>query len=123
MISGKRHYVKGVEFQILMKEYMKLLGSGNLNDFFPMMRWVDFQGIKKKMVKVMNKMDSFFQKLLDEHRRNRSTSAGNHNQRNMTLIDVILDLQEREPEFYTHETMKGVVLVRKFYVIIHNNDS
>jgi cytochrome P450 len=112
MISGKRYYgedavaLEGKEFQILMNEYIELLGSGNLNDFFPILKWIDFQGKKKKMVKLMKKMDCFLQKLLDEKRRNWS-----NDQRNMTLIDVMLDLQQKEPEFYTHEIVKGVILV------------
>jgi hypothetical protein len=113
VISGKRYYgedavaLEGKEFQILMKEYVELLGSGDLNDFFPILKWIDFQGKKKKMVKLMKKMDCFLQKLLDEKRRNWS-----NDQRNMTLIDVLLDLQQKEPEFYTHEIVKGVILVR-----------
>ncbi|KAI5387942.1 hypothetical protein KIW84_073870 [Lathyrus oleraceus] len=113
VISGKRYYgedddaaLEGKEFQILMNEYIELLGSGNLNDFFAILEWIDFQGKKKKMVKLMKKMDSFLQKLVDEKRRNWS-----NDQRNMTLIDVMLDLQQKEPEFYTEEIVKGVVLV------------
>ncbi|CAK8576954.1 unnamed protein product [Lathyrus sativus] len=112
VISGKRYYgeddvaLGGKEFQILMNEYIELLGSGNLNDFFAILEWIDFQGKKKKMVKLMKKMDSFLQKLVDEKRRNWS-----NDQRNMTLIDVMLDLQQKEPEFYTEEIVKGVILV------------
>ncbi|XP_004505637.1 cytochrome P450 81Q32-like [Cicer arietinum] len=114
VITGKRYYGKdvvaleGKEFQTLMKEFLELLGSGNLNDFFPILKWIDFQGKKKKMVKLMKKMDSFLQKLVDEKQRNR-----NHDQTttSMTLIDVMLDLQQKEPEFYTNEVMKGVVLI------------
>ena len=112
VISGKRYYgedavaIEGKEFQNLMNEYVELLGSGNLNDCFPILRWIDFQGKKEKMMNLMKKMDAFLQKLLDEKRRNWS-----NDQKNMTLIDVMLDLQQKEPEFYTHEIVKGVVLV------------
>ncbi|KAI5387944.1 cytochrome P450 81Q32 [Lathyrus oleraceus] len=113
VISGKRYYgeddddaLEGKEFQVLINEYIELLGSGSLNDYFPILKWIDFQGMKKKMVKFMKKMDSFLQKLVDEKRRNWSNE-----QRNMTLIDVMLDLQQKEPEFYTEEIVKGVILV------------
>jgi len=112
VISGKRYYgedavaLEGKEFQILMNEYVELLGTGNLNDCFPILKWIDFQGKKEKMIKLMKKMDTFLQKLLDEKRRNWSNE-----QKNMTLIDVMLDLQQKEPEFYSHEIVKGVVLV------------
>ncbi|RDX77553.1 Isoflavone 2'-hydroxylase, partial [Mucuna pruriens] len=114
MISGKRYYGKhavareGKEFQFLMKELAELNGSGNLNDFIPMLRWIDFQGIEKRMVSVMKKMDRFLQKLVDEHRENMSAV---NEPRNVTLIDVMLDLQQKEPEFYTNQTIKGVILV------------
>lgn len=117
IISGKRYYGKdvvareGKEFQMLMKDFAEMQESGNLNDFFPILQWIDFQGLEKKMVRVMNKMDNFLQKLLDEHIRNRSRGAVN-DPKHMTLIDVMLDLQQMEPEFYTHETVKGVILVR-----------
>ncbi|XP_058730336.1 cytochrome P450 81Q32-like [Vicia villosa] len=112
VISGKRYYgegdgvaLGGKEFQILLNEYIELLGSGNLNDYFSILKWIDFQGNKKKMVKLMKKMDTFLQKLVDEKRRNWSNE-----ERNMTLIDVMLDLQQKEPEFYTEEIVKGVIL-------------
>ncbi|XP_058750922.1 cytochrome P450 81Q32-like [Vicia villosa] len=113
VISGKRYYgegdgvaLGGKEFQILLNEYIELLGSGNLNDYFSLLKWIDFQGNKKKMVKLMKKMDTFLQKLVDEKRRDWSNE-----ERNMTLIDVMLDLQQKEPEFYTEEIVKGVILV------------
>ena len=115
MISGKRYYGKDVteeakEFQSLMKEFVALQGSGNLNDFFPLMQWIDFKGLEKRMVKMMTKMDRFLQKLLDEHRRNKMCEITNQH-RKMTMIQVMLDLQATEPEFYTDETVKGVILV------------
>jgi hypothetical protein len=70
MISGKRYYgedavaLEGKKFQILMKEYVELLGSGDLNDFFPILKWIDFQGKKRKMMKLMKKMDCFLQNYL-----------------------------------------------------------
>ena len=119
MISRKRYYGKhavaegGKEFQVLMREFTELEGNANLNDFFPVLRWVNFQGLEKRMVESMRNLDRFLQKLLDKHRRNRSSSAGDHNQRSMTSIDVMLHLRETEPEFSTDENMKGVILVSK----------
>ncbi|KAL1324564.1 cytochrome P450 81E8 [Arachis ipaensis] len=113
MISGKRYYGKdideeGKEFQILMKEFTALQASC-LNDFIPIPEWIDFQGMKKKMVNLMKRVDSFLQKLLDEIQRNRSIRSDNNNGK-LNLIEVMLDLQDKEPELYTYETMKGVIL-------------
>ena len=118
-IAGKRYYGKEVvdqeakQFQIIMREVTELQGSSNLNDFLPVLQWVDFQGLEKRMVILKKKMDRFFQNLVDEHKRMRgSASSQSVNEvKKMTLIDVMLSLQEMEPEFYTDEVVKSVILV------------
>ncbi|MED6179928.1 hypothetical protein PIB30_005386 [Stylosanthes scabra] len=117
MISGKRYYGNdidedGKEFQTLMREFTAIQG-GNINDFIPILKLIDFQGIEKKMVKLMKRLDGFFQKLIDEHRRNGSVNSDEVKMKKnmkLNLIDVMLELQEKEPEFYTDETVKGVIL-------------
>ncbi|KAI4337020.1 hypothetical protein L6164_015482 [Bauhinia variegata] len=113
VISGKRYYGKDVvvqeakNFQILMKEFAELLGSGNINDFFPLLQWFDFGGVEKRMVKLMSNMDSFLQNLLNEHR---SVRASNRRDTEMTLIDIMLSLQEKDREFYTDQNIQGLIL-------------
>ncbi|CDP01255.1 unnamed protein product [Coffea canephora] len=61
-------------------------------------------------------MDNFFQKLVDEGRKIRSETvqAGkSNNERMTTLIDVMLSLQETEPEYDDSDVViKSVILVR-----------
>ncbi|KAF2324317.1 hypothetical protein GH714_012346 [Hevea brasiliensis] len=123
MIAGKRYYGKAVmdqEGELLqdtIKEMEALRGSSNLNDYFPVLQWVDYQGVEKRMLRLKKKMDKFLQALIEEHRKARSDSYSSENlsdaskqKRNMTLIDVMLSLKETEPEFYTDQTIKGVIL-------------
>ncbi|KAF2324315.1 hypothetical protein GH714_012317 [Hevea brasiliensis] len=123
MIAGKRYYGKAVmdqEGELLqdtIKEMEALRGSSNLNDYFPVLQWVDYQGVEKRMLRLKKKMDKFLQALIEEHRKARSDSYSSENlsdaskqKRNMTLIDVMLSVKETEPEFYTDQTIKGVIL-------------
>lgn len=123
MIAGKRYYGKEVvdeearQFHNIIKEMEALRGSSNMNDFFPVLQWIDFQGLEKRMMGLKKKMDKFLQDLIEEHQKVRSQSSqstkitGLGNQkRNMTLIDVMLSLKETEPEFYTDQTIKGVIM-------------
>ncbi|KDP41667.1 hypothetical protein JCGZ_16074 [Jatropha curcas] len=123
MIAGKRYYGKNVmdqggEFlQDIIKEMEALRGSSNLNDYFPVLQWVDYQGVEKRMQKLMKKMDNFLQQLIDEHMKTRgdsfppvNLSAASNQKKHTTLIDVMLSLKETEPEFYTDQTIKGVIL-------------
>ncbi|XP_050218836.1 cytochrome P450 81Q32-like isoform X1 [Mercurialis annua] len=125
MIAGKCYYGKNVIdqdgelLQEILKETEALRGSSNLYDYFPVLRWVDYQGVEKKMLRLKKKMDSFLQDLIEEHRRARAETESSatlnlhkaSNQKlDMTLIDVMLSLKETEPEFYTDQTIKGVIL-------------
>lgn len=120
MIAGKRYYGKDVvdhearEFQNIIREVIELHGNAYLNDFVPVLQWVDFQGIEKRMIRAKEKMDVFFQSLLDEHRR---TANGTH--RKMTLIDVMLSSRATESNL-DDETIKGIIMVGscKLYTLI-----
>ncbi|PON48889.1 Cytochrome P [Parasponia andersonii] len=115
----------------MTKEMLEVHGNSNVNDFLPVLRWVDFGGVEKRMMRLMNKMDKFFQNLVDGHRsatnntstrtsggseENDSTSGGgseendNKGRKTFTLIDSMLALQTTDPEFYTDETLKAVML-------------
>ncbi|XP_057975354.1 cytochrome P450 81Q32-like [Malania oleifera] len=125
-ITGKRYFGRDVadieearEFQRIFKEYTVLHGNSMLGDYLPIMRWFDFKGVEKGMKRAMKKMDAFFVSLIEEQRRVRSKSgassnddaAGGHGmKKKRTLIDEMLQLQEVEPELYTDQIIKGIVL-------------
>ncbi|KAE8659146.1 Cytochrome P450 81E8 [Hibiscus syriacus] len=124
MIAGKRYYGKDAvdkeaeEFRDIMRGIVEINGTTNLNDFLPFLRWVDFQGLERKMKNFSKKLDKFLQSLLQEHKRMRDHSTdrslGSSNAVNKgtktTLIDVMLTLQQTEPDFYTDGTIKAVIL-------------
>lgn len=128
MIAGKRYYGKDAvehkakEFQNIMREVTELLSS-NLNDFVPVLKWVDFQGVETRMIKLRKKMDGFFQSLVDEHRSmataTASSGSSNRTERKMTLIDVMLSSQQTESNFFDDETIKGVILVGSCHAYSH----
>ncbi|XVE70156.1 hypothetical protein DITRI_Ditri10aG0049400 [Diplodiscus trichospermus] len=124
MIAGKRYYGKEVmdkaakEFRDIMRELTEIHGSTNLNDFLPVLQLIDFQGVEKRMKGLTKKTDKFIQSLIEEHKRMREDSTdqslgapdASNKGRKATLIDVLLSLQQAEPEFYTDETIKGLIL-------------
>lgn len=112
MISGKRYYgedcdVSDVEeakgFRDLIKEVISVGGSSNPGEFVGIFRWLDFGDYEKRLKRVGSRFDTFLQGLVDEHRRKKKN--GN------TMIDHLLKLQESQPEYYTDQIIKGIVLV------------
>ncbi|KAF5752999.1 hypothetical protein HS088_TW01G00917 [Tripterygium wilfordii] len=49
------------------QEFSKLLGAFNLADFVPGVRWIDPQGINKRLVKARQSLDMFIDKVIDDH--------------------------------------------------------
>ncbi|XWS29752.1 hypothetical protein CRYUN_Cryun24cG0057500 [Craigia yunnanensis] len=94
MITGKRYYGEEVAGTEQAKQFRELI-----EEVF------SYAGYVKKVMKLGEKVDLFFQGLIDEHRRNRGDSEiGN------TMIDHLISLQESQPEYYTDETIKDLAL-------------
>ncbi|ONI33498.1 hypothetical protein PRUPE_1G428400 [Prunus persica] len=79
---------------------------------------MDIAGLEKKMARLMAKMDCFLQRSVEERRRILSPNlASNGIEGNMLMIDNLLSMQllknnqQTEPEFYTDEIIKGIILV------------
>ncbi|KAA8528481.1 hypothetical protein F0562_035836 [Nyssa sinensis] len=116
MIAGKRYYGDNIveleearKFKEIVTETFQLSGATNIADFVPVLKWFGLNGIEKKLQVLQEKRDSFMQDLILEHRKMRSESSCE--QRSKTMIDVLLSLQETEPEYYTDEIIRGMMQV------------
>ncbi|KAJ8640704.1 hypothetical protein MRB53_017398 [Persea americana] len=118
MIAGKRYYGERVVdleeakgFQEIVQESLAVSGASNLLDFLPVLRWVGFKGVEKRMIQLMKRRSVMLQGLVDEHREKGSVFSAGEERKKKTLIDVLLSLQETEPEYYTDDIIKGIIIV------------
>jgi len=118
MVSGKRYYgndcdVSDVEearlFREIIKEVVSLGGANNVGDFLGFLRWFDFDGLEKRLKKISKRTDEFLQGLIDEHRFGKRNSN--------TMIDHLLTQQQSQPEYYTDQIIKGLMVVSNFIFI------
>nr|BAU59407.1 cytochrome P450 81B80 [Fallopia sachalinensis] len=116
-LTGKRFYGESVETEegrrfkeLLAKESGGIMTIG---DFFPAVRSVGLTRADERLFwGKFKKVDAFFQDLVDQHRRRLSDpgqEVGSVDRK--TVIEVLLDLQKEDPQFYTEEIIKGMVLV------------
>ncbi|XP_010531288.1 PREDICTED: isoflavone 2'-hydroxylase-like [Tarenaya hassleriana] len=107
MIAGKRYYdddqskEEGARrFHEIMQDVLDKSGVGNPADYFPIIKWISPKYVKR--VKELGfRMNEFMQGLVDEMRRKREKSD--------TMLDHLLLLQEKEPEQYTDQIIKGLI--------------
>ncbi|XP_016460992.2 cytochrome P450 81C13-like [Nicotiana tabacum] len=94
----------------------------NVCDFLPVLKWFGYKGIEKKMVLTNTKRNEFLSSLLDEFRQKKSStsitvsesvSTANVTKENekKTLVETLLSLQQSEPEFYTDDLIKSLLVV------------
>ncbi|KAK3011695.1 hypothetical protein RJ639_011645 [Escallonia herrerae] len=118
MIAGKRYYGERAgeaeearRFREIVMETFRVAGATNAADFLPLVRWMGVGGLEKRLVALQVKRDAFVQGLVDERRGGGCSGGGDEAEgRNKTMIEVLLGLQAEEPEYYTDEIIKGIML-------------
>ncbi|KAL5753057.1 hypothetical protein ACOSP7_023233 [Xanthoceras sorbifolium] len=113
MVAGKRYYGDDVEdeeeanrFRKIVKEAAAYGGASNPGDFLPILNWIDGGNFMNKVASLSKRIDEFLQGLINEHR---SKKVGLENTN--TMIGHMLSLQESQPEYYTDQIIKGLILV------------
>ncbi|KAJ0742309.1 putative isoflavone 2'-hydroxylase [Helianthus annuus] len=113
-IMGKRYHgdqvnvgdrKQALEFQGMMEELFKLLHTQNIGDFVPVLGWLGVGGVEKRMIGLMKKVDKFLEEVIEERLVKGSCESG-------IMVDKLLVLQKKEPDLYTDEIIKGLILVR-----------
>ncbi|KAL0368964.1 UNVERIFIED_CONTAM: cytochrome [Sesamum calycinum] len=77
-------------------------------DFFPVLRWIGYKGVEKNLKLLHKKRDEFLQSVIDESRGRKEVSR---DKKERVLIETLLSLQASEPEFYTDDVIKSIVLI------------
>lgn len=115
MIAGKRYFGENAlksdeakRFQEIIAESSMLAGASNIGDFMPIVRRFVFHKIEKRLKVLHKKRDELVQKWIEEFREKTSDDSGESNEKSM--IEILLSLQQREPEYYTDETIKSLML-------------
>ncbi|XP_065871542.1 cytochrome P450 81Q32-like [Euphorbia lathyris] len=115
MISGKKYYGENVEEVEEVARFRKMvtdtlfLANSNVGDYLPLLGAIKGEG--KKFQETHEQRDGFIEYLIAEHRKRAAIDSPSENdERNKTLIPVLLSLQKSDPEFYTDETIKSLLL-------------
>ncbi|GMN74377.1 hypothetical protein TIFTF001_053842, partial [Ficus carica] len=114
-IAGKRYYGESVAeveeartFQDIVKETFRMGTASNISDFLPFMKLLGTSDYEKKLIELQRKRDDFMQYLIEEHRKNMGKIRED---RMKTMSEVLLKLQESEPDYYTDDMIRGLLLV------------
>ncbi|XXG63871.1 hypothetical protein AAC387_Pa05g1966 [Persea americana] len=113
-------------FMEIVQESLAVSGALNLLDYSPVLRWIGFKGVEKRMDGLVKRRDELLQGLIDAHRRTKKHNtfdSGEEMKKRKTLIDIQLSLQGREPEFCRDNMIKGIIVVCKVTQLCVFNDT
>lgn len=79
----------------------------NSCDFFPLLRRIGYKGLERSMISLQNKRDKFLQGLVDEIRQDTVEKE----KKNATLIESLLSHQDQEPEFYSDQLIRSIIMI------------
>ncbi|KAJ0085577.1 hypothetical protein Patl1_08872 [Pistacia atlantica] len=97
------------KFLLEFKEKFYPSVAVDICDFFPILRLIGYKGrVEKSLSKVQKSRDEYMQGLIDEIRLKKTNSSF---QKKTSLIETLLSLQESEPEFYTDDVIKSIMVV------------
>ncbi|KAF9600232.1 hypothetical protein IFM89_005056 [Coptis chinensis] len=118
MVAGKRFFEDFMDLdeQKQVHVHLKAIFAPfmflNMEDFLPIIKWIGLNGRENNMIKVQKKRDSFLQDMINEYRQkiNSSSTSVAEEKNKTTIIGALLSIQEAEPEYYSDEIIKGIIL-------------
>ncbi|KAH6781684.1 cytochrome P450 [Perilla frutescens var. frutescens] len=88
----------GDELESLVNEGYELLGIFNWSDHFPFLGWLDLQGVRRRSSRLVEKVNVFVGKIVEEHRIKRAKMNEQVMRENdddsHDFVDVLLDLEK-----------------------------
>ncbi|XP_057851881.2 cytochrome P450 750A1 isoform X2 [Cryptomeria japonica] len=80
-------------FKEYLDEVLPALSGFNYRDFIPLLRWLDWHGLKKREAEITKIFNGYFERIVDEHVERRKKSS---NLDCEDLVDVLLCMSEDE---------------------------
>lgn len=118
IVSGKRSFdpeihdlKEALNFHDMITGISKAPRVPFRTDLLPFLKWIDFQGMKRTLLRLKVKKEASSEDFLDKYWKKNGVS-------NKQMIDAMLSLQEAQHENYSDQIVKGILLVC-YFALIH----
>ncbi|KAG8382127.1 hypothetical protein BUALT_Bualt05G0044400 [Buddleja alternifolia] len=93
------------ELKELVGGFLKCLGRPNFADFFPVLKWIDPQGISRQTKIYLEKMFAILDEIIDERLKNRRSTENND------LLEVLIEINQRDEAEFSRNDIRHLLLV------------
>ncbi|OMO94044.1 Cytochrome P450 [Corchorus capsularis] len=94
---------EGRKMKEMFSELIKVIGTPNFSDLIPVVKPLDTQGLKRRISRVFNQLDAFYEKLIEERLAERAGKAEKlenvaNNFGKKDMLDVLLSFKSNDKE-------------------------
>ncbi|CAO2840531.1 unnamed protein product [Amaranthus hypochondriacus] len=108
----------GIDFKVLLKEFLGLMGGLRIGDFIPWLSWINWlDGSDARVDKVSTGFDFILEKIVNEHQERRKNgfrkgSESENDEKVEDFVDVLLDVQEENTVGFSidRDNIKALIL-------------
>ncbi|XP_058106305.1 cytochrome P450 76C3-like [Magnolia sinica] len=95
-LEGEERSRTAAQFQHIMEGSVELLGETNVSDLFPGIAWLDLQGVKRKMKRLVSSLDKILESEIDQRlKMNRGDGEVNGKKKeSKDFLESVLQLME-----------------------------
>lgn len=93
MVEGGERTVNRAEFREVVSGITEILGKPNVSDFFPVLSWLDLQGLERKMMILAKRLDQTFEKMIDRRIKVNKESSGSEGEESTDFFQFLLKLK------------------------------
>ncbi|CAK9164713.1 unnamed protein product [Ilex paraguariensis] len=94
------------EFKDLVWRIMEDAGKPNLSDYFPVIKWLDLQGVKRHIRPSYRRLHEIFDEVIDKRLKDRVLDSS----RSGDFLDALLDQCEEDGSGFNRQTIKPLIL-------------
>lgn len=101
------------EYKVIVENLGRAIATPNLEDFFPMLKMVDPQGIRRRATTYVSKLFAIFDRLIDK----RLEIGDGTNSDDM--LDILLNISQEDGQKIDHKKIKHLFLVCSLISLIN----
>ncbi|CAN6466448.1 unnamed protein product [Victoria cruziana] len=96
------------EFRSLLWETLVINGKQNLSDFFPMLKWADPQGLRRRNATLTKRLYDVFDGLIEKRLESDATGKGQKREHG-DFLELLLELTEDPSSGFTRESIRPLL--------------
>ncbi|XP_031498909.1 geraniol 8-hydroxylase-like [Nymphaea colorata] len=97
------------EVKSIVWELLVLGAKPNLSDFFPALRWVDPQGLRRRTRTLLKRLYGVFDQLIDKRMESDAAANGGKKKKYGDFLEVLLELTRKPSSGFTRENIRPLL--------------